>query len=243
MDEILKIFRQIAYEGRKVRLLNLYKGIPVSYAASIVNIGEVSVTVRTEKIQLVAMYLAKETFVQNTKFPQLVRAGVVLVNPDKMDAMLSRFSYQPERLGQITRVRLQPGAPVPGQVVSEQSSPLEAELIDVSLHGVGILVDENKVQGGCQAGQQIQVQLQLPAIISLEEPAEPQTITLQGTIVNARIVNAPNGLEGGKCRLGIELHPEHPARLELARFISQRQMELLREVHSIYELIRLETQE
>ena len=60
MDEIIKIFREIAYEGRKVRLLNLYKGIPVSYAASITSIGEASVTVSTEKIQQIGRASCRE---------------------------------------------------------------------------------------------------------------------------------------------------------------------------------------
>ena len=241
MNEIIKIFREIAYEGRKIRLLNLYKGIPVSYAASITSIGEASITVSTEKFQLVAMYLAKETHIQNLKFPMLVRAGVVLVNPVKMDAMLTHFSYQPERLGQITQVHIQPGRPMPGQVTTAQMDHVDAELMDISLTGLGVLVDETSIKGECKPGLEITVQVQLPGIASLDEPdelPEPHTVALKGTIIHIK-----TGLPGGKRHLGVELQPNHPARLEVARFISQRQLELLREVHSIYELIRLENPE
>lgn len=235
MDEIIKIFREIAYEGRKVRLLNLYKGIPVSYAASITSIGEASITVSTEKIQLVAMYLTKETHIQNVKFPQLVRAGVVLVNPTKMDAMLSHFSYQPERLGQITRVRIQPGSPMPGKVTAGHMDHVDADLMDISLNGVGVLVDKSNIQGDCVPGIEIKIHVLLPDTVSLDEPPEPHVITLQGTVINVK-----TDLPEGKCYLGVEFQLNHPARLEVARFISQRQLELLREVHSIYELISLE---
>ncbi len=243
MDEIIKIFREIAYEGRKVRLLNLYKGIPVSYAASITSIGEASVTVSTEKIQLVAMYMAKETHIQNIKFPYLVRAGVVLVNPNRMDAMLSHFTYQPERLGQITRVRIEPGYPMQGQVSTPQMGQVEADLTDISLNGLGILVDEAVVKSDADPGDEISVQVQLPGMAALDsededQPAGPHPITLQGKIINVK-----TGLPNGKRHLGVELHPNHPARLEVARFISQRQLELLREVHSIYELIRHENED
>lgn len=236
-DEILKIFRQIAYEGRKVRLLNLYKGIPISYAASIVNIGEASVTVRTEKIQLVSMYLAKETFIQNVKFPHLVHAGVVLVDTDKVNAMLSHFSYNPERLGELTRVRVQPGEPITGAVLSEQAGPVSGEMVDISLDGVAVLVDEQNIAEACQPGEAVHVQLRLPGIVG-EKQREQSLLDLKGQIANVK-----TGLPEGKCRIGVQLEPNHPARLDLAHFISQRQAELLREIRSIYELVSLETKE
>ena len=95
MEEILKIFRKIASEGRRIRLLNVYKGIPISYAARITNIGDASVSVHTEKIQLVCMYREKETFIQNVRFPHLVRAGVVMVDTDKVNAMVKPLVLNP----------------------------------------------------------------------------------------------------------------------------------------------------
>jgi hypothetical protein len=234
-DDILKIFRQIAYEQRKIRLLNLYKGIPISYAASIVSIGEASVTIRTEKIQLVTMYLARETFIQNVKFPHLVRAGVILVDTDKVNAMLSHFLYNPERLGELTRARIHPGERVEGAVLSEQAGQVSGEMVDISLDGVAVLVQEKTVGDACMPGEAVGVQLQLPRRIA---SAERQPLQLRGKIANVK-----KGLPDGKCRIGVELEPNHPARLELAQFISQRQAELLREIRSIYELVSLETKE
>lgn len=234
-EEILKIFRKIAYDNRKVRLMNVYKGVPISYAASIVSIGEASVTMRTEKIQLVSMYLAKETFVQNVAFPHLVRAGVVLVDTDKVNAMLTRFSYNPERLGELSRVRIQPGDHIPGAVLSEQAGQVNGEMVDVSLDGVAVLVQEDQAGQACTPGENVQVQVHLP---SGSTAAEEKALNLQGTIANVK-----KGLPDGKCRIGVELKPDHPARLDLAQFISQRQAELLREIRSIYELVSLETRE
>ena len=238
--DILKVFRQIASEGRKVRLLNLYKGIPISYAASILNIGEASVTVRTEKIQLVCMYRAKETFIQNVRFPHLVRAGVVLVDAEKINAMLTNFSYQPERIGDLTQVRIQPGQTIPSVVVSEQmESQISGELADVSLDGVAVMVHEPTFAPGCRLGDNVNIQVQLPRLLMHDQGGEDVALELHGVIANVK-----SGLPGGKCRIGIELSEEDtPARAALAHFVTQRQTELLREIRSIYELVNMETKE
>ncbi len=237
-DEILKIFRQIAYENRKVRLLNLYKGIPISYAASIVNIGEASVTVRTEKIQLVCMYLAKETHIQNVQFPHLVQASVVLVDAEKVNAMLSHFSYKPERFGELTQVNVQPASPIQGVMLSDQNVPVSGELADISLDGVAVIVEEKNISPACHAGEDVRLRVQFPQKVLFEEEDPTQTLELHGSIANIK-----SGLPDGKCRIGVELHRDSPARLDLARFISLRQTELLREIRSIYELVSLETGE
>jgi hypothetical protein len=241
MDEIMKIFREIAYEGRKVRLLNLYKGIPVSYAAGITCIGEASISVSTEKIQLVSMYIAKETYIQSVKFPQLVRAEVMLVSPNKMDALLSHFSYHPANPGELTRVCIQPAEPLHSRVSTSRIGPLQAELTDISMNEIGVLVDEDSIKDDCQLGIELTLQLQLPGMGAPEQPAEcddddhPQAVALKGKITDIKI-----GLPEGKRRLGVELDPKHPARLDVARFISKRELELLREVHALYELMQHE---
>ncbi len=237
-DDILKIFRQIAYENRKVRLLNLYKGIPISYAASIVSIGEASVTVRTEKIQMVCMYLAKETHIQNVQFPHLVRASVVLVEAEKGNVMLSHFSYKPERFGELTQAQVQPGSPIQGIMLSQQDLQVSGELADISLDGVAVIVDEKSKAIPCQVGEDVRVQVRLPRTVLFDEEEPTQALELFGSIANIK-----SGLPDGKCRIGVELHRDSPARLDLARFISLRQTELLREIRSIYELVSLETSE
>jgi hypothetical protein len=238
-DEILTIFRQIASEGRRIRLLNLYKGIPISYAARIASIGDASVTVQTEKIQLVCMYREKETFIQHVKFPHLVRAGVVMVDTDKVHGLLSHFSYQPERIGELTRVRVQPARTISSVLVSEGTQKLvSGELVDISLDGVAVKVDQRELSNACQPGETVQIQIHLPKSIPFQEGPDQIPLDLSGSIANIK-----TGLPDGKCRIGVQLHPESPARLDLAHFITQRQTELLREIRSIYELVSLVTKE
>jgi hypothetical protein len=163
-DEILKIFRQLARDGRKVRLLNVYKGIPISYAASIKSIGEASVKIRTGKNQLVCLYREKETYIQNISFPHLIKAGVLLLDYEKVEAMLSRFEYAPAGIGDRIQVRVQPKEQIKSLLqAAGLPTGIRGELADISNDGAAIFIDE-KLQSkkACKVGDVIEIHLRLP---------------------------------------------------------------------------------
>jgi hypothetical protein len=254
-DDILKIFREIARENRKIRLLNVYKGVPISYAARIISIGSASVTVQTEKHQVVSMYREKETYVQNVRFPRLLRASVVLVEPNKLEAMLSNFQYTDEDIGERTHVRLQPGGAIESLLMAEgEKIALQGQLADISYDGVAVIIDmRNLPLKACQVGDPVRVQMKLPVPTEFstpetiltsaesfdeiaEEVEKTQPFQLKGMIANVK-----TDLPGNQCRIGIHLYADDPARDVIAEFIALRRAELLREMQAIYELLALET--
>lgn len=163
-DEILKIFRQLARDGRKVRLLNMYKGIPISYAAAIKSIGEASVTVRTGRNQLVCLYREKETYIQNISFPHLIKADILLLDYEKVEAMLSRFKYAPAGIGDRTQVRVQPKEQIKSLLqAAGLPTGIRGELADISNDGAAVFIDEKQhTKKACKVGDVIEIHLRLP---------------------------------------------------------------------------------
>jgi len=254
-DDILKIFRKIARENRKIRLLNVYKGVPISYAARIASIGSASVTVQTEKHQVVSMYREKVTYVQNVRFPRLVRASVVLVEPNKLEAMLSNFHYTDEDIGERTHVRLQPGGAIESLLMADGDKiALQGQLADISYDGVAVVIDMRDLpMEACQVGDPVKVQMKLPLPAeqsstepiftsaeafqeAVEDADKTLPLQLQGTVANVK-----TDLPDQQCRIGIHLYTDDPARDVIAEFISLRRAELVREMQAIYELLALET--
>ncbi|MCJ7625800.1 MAG: hypothetical protein MUO76_20095 [Anaerolineaceae bacterium] len=142
----------------------MYKGIPISYPASIKSIGKASVTVRTGKNQLVCLYREKETYIQNISFPHLIKASVLLLDYDKLETMLSRFEYAPAGIGDRTQVRVQPKEHIKSLLqAAGLKSGIRGELADISKEGAAVFIDEQlQTKNACKIGDVIEIHLRLP---------------------------------------------------------------------------------
>ncbi len=182
-DEILKIFHQLARDGKKVSLLNMYKGIPISSVAAIKRIGDASVTVRTEKNQLVCLYREKETYIHNNIFPHLIKASASLLDYEKLEANLSRFEYAPEGIGDRAQVRVQPKGQIKSLLqAAGLPTGIRGELADISNDGAAVFINEKHYTNKtCKAGDAIEIHLRLP------KPGRPEPLRTTFSIPSMRV--------------------------------------------------------
>ncbi len=73
-DDIISTFRSLQRQNKEIQLLNVYKGVPISYTATIQEVSEVSIRVRTDKYQIVPMFRESKTFIRSDAFPLTLRA-------------------------------------------------------------------------------------------------------------------------------------------------------------------------
>ena len=174
-EEILGLFPQIKREKKEIKLINVYKGFPISYPGTVVAVGKKAIKVKTEAFQTVCLYLDKETYVQSDIFPAVVRANVVDLDFNKLEATLSTFKYVVGGIGHRTQVRVEPKVPMEGLIQSkERHTVVRGELADISLDGLAVYLKPQLFTPRLYyKGAEIIIHTKLPG---MKKPSTPRVI-------------------------------------------------------------------
>ncbi len=185
--EITGLFRQAAQANQSIYLLNVYKGVPISYEANVVDVSWATVKVRTQKYQVVCLYRERETYVQSRTWPHTLHARVVEVDLQKTEAVLTSFEYVTSRIGDRMRVRVQPQGPLEGDVQAKDlPQAFRCELADLSQDGMAIYIAaRNYSPLVYQKGANITLTLRFPGVYTISE-YDPQSYTPRRTDANER---------------------------------------------------------
>lgn len=235
--EVLGKFRQLAGSGQEIRLLNVYKGVPITNDAAVEQIGEKTVSISTHKYQIVCLSKYRETYIQSTMLPLTVKARAIKVDFLRNQAILSDFEYVTSHIGGRTLVRVVPREPIEVFLQNDLlSGKVRTEMVDISLQGVGVhLMSELYQSRAFEAGREIQVVMDLPG----DKEGSTRTLRVRGTVIHSE----PAGWFRGH-RIGIMLFPAKDTRTMLSEYIRLRQAEIFNEVKIQYDLMaRLATRE
>jgi len=166
LDEIMGFFHQIVETGKELRLVNEYKGIPISFAANIIEIGRSSIRIKTEKYQIVCLYKERFTYLSSNFLPRNITARVILLDVGKMEAILSKFAFAGSGVGQRNQVRVEPETAI-DSIIRAETLPLSiaGELADISQDGLGIYVNQSDYYPEIhRRGVAVRVYIKLPLV-------------------------------------------------------------------------------
>lgn len=163
-EEIIRQFRKIAQNNQYIRLLNIYKGLPINNEATIVKIESTYIEVETDRYQTVCLFLDRETFIQSHHLDQTIKARIYKVDPQHTRAILYGFESIPSGIGDRTQVRVEPDEPILGVVqVKDAMSTIQGNLADISQNGVGFFIDRNSFSPRhLRIGSEITISFKLP---------------------------------------------------------------------------------
>lgn len=221
---------RLAQTKQEVRLVNEYKGIPISYEAVLQSVGENSATLAVHKYQAVCLELERRTFIISEGLTSVLRAQVASVDVVSSTSTLNEFSYAPETIGGRSAVRVEPKEPVTVTLLS-QGRKFSGSLADISVSGLGVYTVAAYIYtpGFLKKGAPVQIAFKLPS--------ERGEIRLPGMVLNIT-------KDKGSYRLGIGTTPDALSKNAISQFVAQRQSEILREVKMFYDLVyRLKTGE
>jgi len=252
-EDLLLLLGQIAKSRSDIRLLNIYKGLPISYDTSINSVGEFEINVSGNRQQIACLYYQRETYLQGDKFPFLIRSQVISLNLDKENAVLADFEVAKSDIGKREQIRVEPDEP-PIAYIQFVSSGYEisSSLADVSAEGGRIYLEAQLFPARLfQPGNEITIAISFPdnvsqkmkkistktqletrgskPIIHTNLPAWQNgkvTITGRGKIVSVR----PE-LHLNRYRVGMKLYFQDLARMVILQYVSQRQAEIIRDLH------------
>lgn len=168
---ILDLLRRVATAEAEIRLLNVYQGIPIAFPAAIVYVGQNSITVKTERYQLVCLYQERQTYLQYPGFPSVIRARVERLEPHALQASLYEFEYVREGIGERRQIRVWPKDGVTGELhLPDRTETIRGELADISLDGMGIYLPEGEYYAHLfRQGRKVAISIRLPGVFQIRQ--------------------------------------------------------------------------
>jgi hypothetical protein len=207
--------------GSSFTFLNYYKEIPVSYDATLLNVEHQMAEFAVHEYQAKVIDMEKRTLVYKhplSMFPEDMIGEAFYVSSPKKRVILCNFGYATIRsvLRKYVRVRL--------------DNPLEAELVlddkilkgsvkDLSLGGAAISFTSAVP---LEAGLDANIFLKLPQSVG----NSTLEVGMSATIVKVIGTSAPY-------RYIVEFHAEKHSQQQIAYFINQRQVEIIKELRDV----------
>jgi hypothetical protein len=210
-NQILAILAEIQ-AGRlanDLKLVNYFREIPVSYAATVLTVEENSAEFSVHQIQAVVITLEKVTVLKSRHFQRDVLANVNYVHVEKSRIVLSSFSYALVRADRRMSVRVELTDQVQASFCTTEAS-VSGNLRDMSLTGVSIYVPE-------------------VTDLPLSEKGELTVALPLGSItVPASLLKTIPLAQG--CRLIFEMELSRANELIISQYIFRRQVEIIKEL-------------
>lgn len=251
-EELIRLLGQIAKSQSEIKLLNIYKGLPISYETSVSSVGEFEICVPGNKQQIACLYYQGETYLQGEKLPFLIRSQVMSLNLAKENAILANFEVAKPDIGKRAQIRVEPDEP-PVAFIQFSGSGYEAHapLVDMSAEGASIYLETHLFPAKLfQPGNEILITITFPDTASLKikkfstkafiesRSSKPlPRANLPGwqddkVIVTARgkIMSVYLEAHLNRYRVGMKLYFQDLARTVISQYISQRQAEIIRDL-------------
>jgi hypothetical protein len=177
--DIATLFKRASKANQTIYLLNVYKGVPISYEATLVDVSWATIKIKTQKYQVVCLYREHETFVQSRLWTETLKAQVVEVDIPKAEAVLANFQYVKSRIGDRTRVRVEPEQRLEGNIQAKDvKQTFHCELADLSQDGLAIYIPTRYYSPEVYArGTAVVLDLHFPGIYTITEYDPKETPT------------------------------------------------------------------
>ena len=219
--DILERIRTISISGEVFRLLNVYRGLPITYEGRVEDVSEQVIRFAVNRYQSICIGLENQTFIQNNLLPEVVRAKVVTVDPCGPAAVLTDFEYKGTLIGKRMHVRVEPDRPI--RVSLGVTQNYIGDMTELSMRGVSAVLYPPLYSAMVwNRGEKVPIEFRLPDVAQKHQV----TIKVFGYVRYATLDRKKGGY-----RMGLQfLPPDQTTEAILSRYIAQRQSDLLNEL-------------
>jgi hypothetical protein len=212
---------RLAMEMRQeLELMVTFKGVPVICKARVIQIDGETVSLSTRDPGIVRFESEKKVSVLGSEYFEPSTAKVIQVEIPSGTLKLSDFSYLGTRLGERMMMRVEPKEPIRVSLESESLS-FDGEIVDLSLNGIGVLINQANYNPSLKPGTTIRTSFDLP---------NGHTV-VEGTVLSS--VKA-----GNNYRLSLRFNQEGPQKISIFRYLIDRRAEIESELKSDFEKAR-----
>jgi hypothetical protein len=256
-ENLFEILERLSQNQSGIRLLNIYKGLPISYDATISSLGDSEIHVISNKYQISCLYHQRETFIRSEDLPFVIRSQVISLNLAKEDAVLANFEMAQNSIGNRMNIRVEPEEHLVGSIQFKGlPTKVMAAIADISIHGASIYIEDFLFPVRLfQPGNEISMSILIPEILIQKTK---KTLTSQiidsrnvrslvrsgppfvsdGNIeINAwgKILAVRPELHANRYRVSVKLFIKDQERAVVSQYISQRQTEIIRDLRILSE--------
>lgn len=211
--DIISILK--ANPKKSLKLINYYKGLPLSYSASIASIDSGTIDLDVQAEQAFAIEKSRSVFIRSPLFKHDIFAHAQYVNTKKGMATFVKFSYVEIMAERRNFIRVVP-EPHPNTVIESSLGVIEGDLYDVSLSGLNISIHHS-----CQ----LEIDAVSPTLFTLSniEQSLGFKVSVPATLICIKGDVLPRNYKFTMC-------PDKALERQLSQYIIQRQIEIIREI-------------
>lgn len=220
-DSLLILQQMKEMIGKKFAFLNYYKEIPVSYDATLTNVENEMAEFDVHEYQAKVVNLEKKALIycpEKSSFSDDILGEAFYVNVGKKRVILCKFAYAKIRSDSRRFVRVVLDRAVPAEL-NVETEVVEASVTDISLGGAAMKVS---AAGPLKPG------IEISTTLRLTDPGSGRVTEVNLTATVVRIIG-----EAAPYICLMEFHPEKQSQQQIAYFINQRQVEIIKELKEL----------
>ncbi len=239
-QELLQLLQRAARSQTEIRLLNIYKGLPLLYETTIEAVGGLEISVPSSRQHLACLFHQRETYLQTEAVPFLIRSQVISLNLAKEAATLSHFEVAKPQIGKRSQIRVEPEEALAATIQFRDSGyEMPAALVDISSEGASMYLPAPLFPvRQFKVGNEINVSISFPDTLSQRirkgaaRGGSEAKVTLQA---NGKIASVLLEAQENRYRVGMRLFFHPLSRAVVLQYIAQRQAEIIRDLRLLSE--------
>ena len=227
IPEVYQMFVEAVNKKEKMKLIYVFRGVPVTYDAQIIEIRGDEVRLQTHPFQLICIRYQKKTYIHYGD--KTYRAEALSTDLKSENTLLTNFEPAHE-IGLRRNVRVEPRQPTQVHIYSDnfeknRNQWIATMMADVSIKGIAIYMNPFLFTLTAMA---INDPIKLKFTLSDADSGINFSIQADGVVHNIFRNN-----EKRVIRIGIEMFPDKNTESMLTRYIAQRQKDILKELKDI----------
>lgn len=200
-------------DGSKVTLTNYYRGLPITYPATIVGVEHGNVDLDVNPQQAIAIASDHYTLLRSNSLQYPVVAHVQYVNVRKSAVSLNKLGYVDVLAEQRAAVRLDLDPPVRATILHD-GREIAGQLVNISTQGLAMTVEEYT---SMEKGTETTIRFMLP-----------DNVLMKQTLIKLSAEFVAVSEEGSPYRYRFKISPEKHHEQLISRYGFQRQVEIIK---------------
>lgn len=221
--KILEDLSYIASQKRTVNLITNFRGVPINLSASVIRCSAATSQVRlcVHHRQIISLRVTDQILVQSDLFSEMVIADIDQVDLHSKTINLNNLRYVTGSMGNRKNVRVQPESPLHAEIIASHGFNLLGEVIDISLNGLSIRLDNENLPNDDFLASQKSVEIRFGLPIS-------DLDTIHDLTIQAKIAYTKPSQQF--IRIGLLTFLDAPGQEAMRRYIFDRQTAILNEI-------------
>ena len=256
--DLLQLLRNISQNQLDIRLLNIYKGLPISYDTNITSVGFSEIQVPGSKNHIACLYYQGESYLQVEGLPFVIRSTVKSLNLAKNYAVLTDFEAVKNNIGKREQIRVEPDDPISVSIQFKDSAyDFPAPLADISTNGASVFFDDFLFPTRLAVpGNEFTMTITIPDFVvrkmkktppqhsvnvnrKMATPFRPSSTSGQdGEITikaNGKVISILQEKELNRYRVSAQVFFKDLSRMVILQYISHRQAEIIKDLRILSE--------